>query len=658
MIIGSKKIHTGRGGEVITKQEVQRQQKMSMAELAFQNGILPKLWGKQDFMFSAEPYAFLNGISNPFERQKAMAAMCDLASAVGYSSFKRTFDDYKKSLRGIDARDIKENTVSLQQYGLSDAPEYELGPWICDELGIYRNGENGSEVIACPHIIFPLRRLVNAYTGIEKIELAYKRGTRWRTTIKPKSVLASQNKIIELADEGVGVSSDNAKELVKFLNDVESMNYEIIPEIKAFDRLGWMDDYRNFSPYLSGAVFDEADAFRGVYVAVSQHKGSEDTWMDAIRAIREGAPLQTRMALAASLASVIVKPCGANPFFLHLWGGTEAGKTVALMMAASVWANPECGAYWKTFDSTAVGQEKMAGFLGNLPLIIDELMLIRDKKSFDDIVYRLSEGQGRTRGNKEGGVQRQETWRLSIITSGEQPLSSIASGGGAVNRVIDCECTCKLFSDPHWAANTFRDNYGWLGQKWVEWLMDGMHLDLVQSAYKRFYRLIMDKHITTEKQASAAALLLAADSFATECMFHDSRAITVDDIMPFLTSAQDVDANERAYEYILEIIAMNSFHFDVTDGFVESWGWNDLHNETICINRTIFGQLMANGGYDARAFLSWAVRKGVVVGGISKEGKPTPTKIAKRKGTVIRYVELKNKEYGNDYIEMVDESIV
>lgn len=610
-------------------------------------------------MFSTEPYSFLDSISDPFNKQRAMAAMCDLASAVGYSSFKKTYDDYRKTQRGLNVIDTERNVVALSQYGLQDAPEYVLGCWTCDEFGIYRTGENGQEIVACPHIIFPLRRLVNAYTGVEKVELAYKRGVRWRTTIKPKSVLASQNKIIELADEGVGVSSDNAKELVKFLNDVESMNYDIMPEIKAFDRLGWMDDYCNFSPYLDGAVFDEADAFCGVYDSVVRHKGSKTVWMDTIKAIRESTPIQTRMALAASLASVLVKPCGANPFFLHLWGGTEAGKTVALMMATSVWANPECGAYWKTFDSTAVGQEKMAGFLGNLPLVIDELMLIRDKKSFDDIVYRLSEGQGRTRGNKEGGVQRQETWRLSIITSGEQPLSGLASGGGAVNRVIDCECTGKLFADPHWAANTFRDNYGWFGQDWVAWLMEDTHLDLIQSAYKGFYRMIVDKHITTEKQASAAALLLTADSFATENFFHDGFAIRMDDIIPFLTTAQEVDQNERAYEYIMEIVAMNEFHFEETDGFVERWGWKNLHSETICINRTIFGQLMVNGGYDARSFLSWAVRKGIVLGSTVKAtGKTIPTKIAKRKGAVMRYVEIRNREYDTEFIEDMDDSSV
>lgn len=628
---------------LITKQEIQRQQKFALAEKAVENGIIPKLYTKEDFMFTTEPFAYLESLTSPFDKQRAMMALCDMASAVGYNSFKKTYDDYRKTERGIDVAKVEGNTVALSTFGLPDAPEYAMGFWTCDEAGgIYRFGEGGQEVVACSHIIFPLRRLVNAYTGAEKIEIAYKRGTRWRTTTKPKSTISSANKIIELADEGVGVTSDNAKDLVKYLSDVEALNYDIIPEIKAFDRLGWMDDYQSFSPYLKGAVFDDADAFRGVYDAVTAHHGSFDAWMRDALAIRKTSPVQTKMALAASLASAIVKPCGTNPFFLHLWGGTEAGKTVALMFAASVWADPECGRYWKTFDSTAVGQEKMAGFLGNLPLIIDELMLIRDKKSFDDIVYRLSEGQGRTRGNKEGGVQRQETWRLAVITTGEQPLSSAASGGGAVNRVIDCECTTKLFKDPHWAANSFRQNYGWLGERWISWLMQDNHLSLVKSTYSGFYRTITDKHITTEKQASAAALILTADSFATEAFFQDGQAISIDEIEAFLTSAREVDQNERAYEYILEMVAMNDFHFSApSDSYVEQWGWKNALSDVVCINRTIFGKLMSDGGYDARGFLSWGMRKGIVHGSTnSKTGKPSPTKLIKRNGAVMRYVEL------------------
>ena len=104
---------------------------------------------------------------------------------------------------------------------------------------------------------------------------------------------------------------------------------------------------------------------------------------------------------------------------------------------------------------------------------------------------------------------------------------------------------------------------------------------------------------------------------------------------------------------------MNEFHFEETDGFVERWGWKNLHSETICINRTIFGQLMVNGGYDARSFLSWAVRKGIVLGSTVKAtGKTIPTKIAKRKGAVMRYVEIRNREYDTEFIEDMDDSSV
>lgn len=635
----------------MTKQEIQRQQKLVLAEQAVESGMIPRIYSKSDFLMSTEPYEFLDSIQDPFTRQRAMAALCDVASAVGFNQFKRTYEEYRKTQRGLSVIDSG-NVVAFEQYGLRDGPEYDLGVWSCDALGVWRMGEQGQEVYACPHIILPLRRLVNAYTGAEKVELAYKRGARWRTAVKPKSILASQNKIIELADEGVGVNSDNAKELVKYLSDVEAKNYEAMPEIKAFDRLGWTDGCRAFSPYLEGAVFDDADAFRGVYDAVSVPGGTWEAWLQAVHRIRKEGPVQTRLALAASLASVLVGPCGANPFFLHLWGGTEAGKTVALMLAASVWADPECGRYWKTFDSTAVGQEKMAGFLGSLPLIIDELMLIRDKKSFDDIVYRLSEGQGRTRGNKEGGVQRQETWRLSIITTGEQPLSGAASGGGAVNRVIDCECVTKLFSDPHWAANTFRTQYGHCGKRWVSWLMDE-HLELAREAYRGFYRLITERRITTEKQASAAALLLAADSLATENLFLDGRSIRLEEVLPILTSAQEVDQNKRAYEYILEMVAMNAFHFSNDDAYTEKWGWRDEYRDLILINRTIFGKLMAEGGFDAKSFLSWAMREGIVHGS-QKPGtdKWIPTRLIKRNGIATRYVELALKQHDDE--EFVD----
>ena len=99
-----------------------------------------------------------------------------------------------------------------------------------------------------------------------------------------------------------------------------------------------------------------------------------------------------RIILAASFASVLLEPLNCLPFFVHLWGvDSGTGKTVALMVAASVWGDPAVGSYIKTFDGTVVGQEKTAAFLNNLPLCLDELQLAKDSRgrtNFDVYSWR------------------------------------------------------------------------------------------------------------------------------------------------------------------------------------------------------------------------------------------------------------------------------
>ena len=48
--------------------------------------------------------------------------------------------------------------------------------------------------------------------------------------------------------------------------------------------------------------------------------------------------MEIKLMLAASFASVLVPLLGGLPFIVDLWGETEGGKTVTLMVAASVWS--------------------------------------------------------------------------------------------------------------------------------------------------------------------------------------------------------------------------------------------------------------------------------------------------------------------------------
>ena len=120
---------------------------------------------------------------------------------------------------------------------------------------------------------------------------------------------------------------------------------------------------------------------RGCYLTAVRI--SDDTVVDGpevTKTVRESASVPARIMLAAGFASVLVEPCGGLPFFVHLWGNTEGGKTVALMLAASIWANPRLGEYVHSFNGTEVTQELSASFVNSMPLILDELQILKEKK--------------------------------------------------------------------------------------------------------------------------------------------------------------------------------------------------------------------------------------------------------------------------------------
>ena len=86
----------------------------------------------------------------------------------------------------------------------------------------------------------------------------------------------------------------------------------------------------------------------------------------------------------------------------------------------------------------------------------------------DKDIMLLAEGAGRTRGTKSGGIDKTPTWSNCIITSGEMPITTASSGGGAVNRIVEIECKERLFSDPRHVADTVKRNYGFAGRRFVE----------------------------------------------------------------------------------------------------------------------------------------------------------------------------------------------
>lgn len=553
---------------------------------------------RADFLSGTKPYEEVYSLrDNRFEFHRAQERMAEIAKMAGVKNFKTLFKEYCKLQDAIHGGKYVENATDFDGQPM----ELNTGVWRADEYGITKEGLMG-EVVACVHPLLPVQRLVNIDSGIEKLKIAFRKNGNWRNIVCDRKQLASANKIIDLADYGVAVTSENAKYLVQYIHDVENLNYERIPENNSVGRLGWIGG-SEFSPYTNDLIFDGDLSFKHFFEAVSQ-KGRLERWLELAREIRRGS-VYARIVLAASFASALVEPCGGLPFFVHLWGGTETGKTVALMLAASVWANPEMGRYIHTFNSTSVAQELSAAFVNSLPLILDELQIVKDRKDFDQTIYQLSEGVGRNRGQKSGGLQRTSSWNNCIITTGEQPISGSSSGGGAVNRIIEINCEdLKLFRDPSHVVDIVKKNYGHAGKMWANVLQKPEVMEEAKRLQKQFFKTFSSGE-ATEKQALAASLILTADVMTSAYIFEDDCYLDVKDIVPFLVTRTEVSQNGRAYAWICEWVAQYSNKFDATNPTPQDlWGKFSEQN-AVCIIRNVFDKACTDNGFNPKSFLVW-----------------------------------------------------
>ena len=606
------------------------------------------VYTRDDYLTTTKPFEYLYAHKeNKFEMRQLMGRMSIQAQAVGVRNLATLFKDYIETVSGTVTPGFNRTDFTGQEM------ELDCGGWTATDTGIYGTDKMGFEVVACYHPIMPVQRLVNVDTREHKVMLAYRLSRRWDIVIVDRNVISDSRSIIGLSKYGIMVNSETGKALVRYLADVEQLNYDLIPEVSSVGRLGWIEEY-GFSPYEEELVFDGEETYRTRFESTQEH-GSREAWLDCARAVRSGKTpgnVIARIVLAASFASVLVGPCRCLPFFVHLWGGSETGKSLSLVLAASVWANPEIGVYIQTFNATEVGKELGAAFCNSLPLIIDELQLVKDnRKDFDRMIYQLSEGVGRARGRKQGGLQKTPTWRNCVITTGEFPIISANSGEGAVNRTIEVDChDTKLFDEPKKTATSLYANYGFAGREFVDHLMADGVIERVQKLQEDLQKAIKTGD-TMDKQTASAALILAADRLSEEWIFQDGVLLQPDDIRPYLVSKETVNQNARALQYLYDFININQSRFSPGADAHQGEVWGDLDDDYAYIIRSKFDQILQDEGYNASAFLGWAKNNNLILPG--KDGKMTRTK--RINGRVSRCIWLKMDNYLNDFEENVEE---
>lgn len=555
--------------------------------------------------FGTAPYEYLYNLQgSPFETSQALLYMTQHSKDVGYKHFSRTYTKYIDSIKSVD--DYPKTDYSGNYTAFSDQLlKLACGEWQTSDAGIFRIRRNGHPDYACYHPVTISAVLIDLESGETKIELAYcvpGKTNGWETQVVDATTIGNARSILTLSTYGIDITTSNATLLVDYLRDLRVNNYTIIPVKRCFSQLGYHHGI-GFAPFVDGLVFGARSEYRKLYNSI-RAEGSYDTWLETALHCRTQS-LAVRVMLAGAFASVLVHVLHVLPFFIHLWGHSGTGKSIALALAASVFGNPEHDAYMQSFNSTLVAMERTSSFLRHLPYCMDELQLSRNK-DVAAIIYQLTQGVSRSRGQKEnGGIQTTLGWANCFLTTGESPIASIASGSGTVNRVIDLACpsTKQLFDDPSHVLMTLLENYGHAGQDFLtQFSADPHGAQYARYAYDDAVAEFRN-HGVTGKQAMAAATIIAADELATRYIFRDKRALKEEDLLSFLARESDISVGAAGYSAICDWVITDSRHFEAQPEHCQQYGIRD--GRLVSILPSVFREKMSSAGFDPTTVLAY-----------------------------------------------------
>ena len=392
--------------------------------------------------------------------------------------------------------------------------------------------EEGKIVIA-PAGLAILERYRDIDTGKTQVQIGawFDGGKQWHTVDVPRQTIASTSQIVGLADFDFPVSSLNARAVVEYFVQFETKNRQAIPLQQTTGHLGWQMAHGHVIGFLAGPEtfvalqkgkivrFLPANPGDGQVVEGFTTAGDLNVWIHEVAQPILRYP-KAAVGLLASFAVPLLKVLHHPNFVVDFAGVTSQGKTTAQRVAGSVWGNvdeaePERNVI-QSWNATQVGASEMGRILSGLPLILDDSKTARNDKSVAEILYLITNGKGRAKGAKDGGMKAAATAKTILISSGEKPITQFTKDGGIRTRVVVIEGSpFGAVSDAsrqvvQTLTNSCTDHHGVAGTAWITWVM--AHLASDWKAWTQVYRTAK-AHYTNQSKTAGEGRLLAHRAF-------------------------------------------------------------------------------------------------------------------------------------------------
>lgn len=484
---------------------------------------------------------------------------------------------------------------------------------------------NGEQALSLPGIPVLARRYLDRAAGTIQFDVVWFNGGQVLRRRVARDQLLASSKLVQLTATGMPLSTNHAKLGVQYFSDFLGSNEFRIPTSHLATSQGWnqmegewlflsaAEPISRSGAMVESIELDQSDAGLADRAAAICRGGTLDESLGMLRRLsRYPVPW---FAAVASLASILLTPLGVKGFIVDICGETSSGKTITLQLCGSLWGSvdpaattPSIVANW---NSTRVNCERVAAFLNNLPLFLDESRGVISDRQAGQIAYDLANGFGRGRGNV-GGVDALPRWNLVTISTGEQPLVSFEEKGGLYARIVTLrgapfgERNDQMRHEVDNLRRIACANHGHIGPQYVQYVVDHQE---EWAAWKERLAAIsteltptFSRNPVAGRHVSYLAVVRLTAQLMQECLdWPGEMPDPVDGVSAALLSEySEIDRSEEALQCLLDHVQVNGPHQLV----IEASARNEFAVSAVASKRLVGRDVRDRQG-DANG---WAIR--------------------------------------------------
>lgn len=544
-------------------------------------------------------YKIINEYS-PSDKIDAIYFIDEKSKLVG--AFKLWNEKKKINIKKIKTPQNKE--ANMTEFENQPITLY-CGDWVASNVeGIVKYKGNQEMRVGYQPILIT-KRIVNIENDTEKFEIAYFDQNKWKYRYIPRTLLSNSTSVTKLSDFGIDINSSNSYAFISYINDLYMYNKNEIPIINSVSHLGWTDNtFTEFLPFTQKNIICDCEGEMKNIMKLYRENGDYNLWLNKMYECRTREIV--KLFMASSFASPLIKMIGINGFITHLCGDRGKGKTILLMLAMGIWGAPNLGELTNSINNTMFALECRAYFLQNLPFSGDELQNA-DKKEInnDTLIYMIANGGGKGRGDKEQSVQKQKSWALNMITTGEDKITKDNSHGGSKVRCIEVENDDDIFNMKNITevASIIKENYGFAGKIYIDYIIS-LGKDVISSKYKKIRDNFIKNNLYLDgKQINSISLLKLADQLSSECIFKDDSLISDSYLLGLVKNELEISVAERAKEYLLNKISMNKINFEIVgketgvSDTIKREFWGYITGNICYINKNTVDDILKSGDF-------------------------------------------------------------